>query len=84
MVCAKELVVEVIRSVIYAMRVCAEQEWDSSELLNDGAFTLGKVAATAALEKNEGIPQVREAALMSSSILLELLNAKALYFDHLF
>ncbi|CAK9091796.1 unnamed protein product [Durusdinium trenchii] len=70
-----ELVVEVIQSVISAMRKIADQD-PNSHLLNDGAFTLGKAAQIAACEKHEGIPQLKEAALHSSNILLELMSMK--------
>lgn len=67
-----DTVVQVIQTVIFCMQKCQE----SVDLLNDSAFTLSRAALTIAGEKHEAIPQLKEAALTSASILMELLSAK--------
>ncbi|CAJ1359238.1 unnamed protein product, partial [Effrenium voratum] len=65
-----EVVVQVVEGLIDTMRSCQEH----SEVLNDAAFALSKAAAFAG--ENEAVPQLKEAAVLSASVLLELLQAK--------
>lgn len=67
-----DTLVQVIHTVIFAMQKCQENQ----DLLNDSAFTLSRAALAIAGEKHEAIPQLKEAALTSASILMELLQAK--------